>query len=269
MRGFRRITALTVLAGGLLAAVPPLAAQGATADFQPVDYVVTLDGAAVDAEVWQSRIAGELLIVSPDLASPVRLILREARAETVQFMKVDRRPDGGLTLLPDATERSLGTFQVAAGGDGVSFALDGRTVELKQKPPLLGTQDLGGMKAYSREYTRLAEEYTPSKPFIERLRAEDRDVRVEVYFGSWCPFCQQMVPRMIRVAEELADSEIEVDFYGLPQGEAFARDPKAKALDISGVPTGVVYVDGRETGRITANGWKIPEVTLNRLLGQR
>jgi len=231
--------------------------------------VVTVDGAQVDADVWQSRIAGEMLIVSDEIGSPIRLILREARAETVQFMKVDERPDGGLTLLPDATDRSLGKFKVSQGGGGVSFEMDGQTIELGQKPPLLGTQDLGGMKAYSRDYVRLAEQYKPSQTFIDSLRSESRAVRVEVYFGSWCPFCQEMVPRIMRVAEELSGSKVQVGFYGLPQGEGFSQDPKVQALGITGVPTGVVYLDGREVGRIQTNGWKIPELTLNSFLVRR
>lgn len=262
MRGLAR---LALFALALLAALP-LAAQGPTADFQLSDYLVTIDGKRVGAEVWQSRIAGEMLIITPALDSPVRLSLRDARVETVQLMKVDKRSDGGLTLLPDASDRPLGTFSVAPNGDGVSFEMDGSNVELKQKPPLLGSQDLGGMKDYSRDYVRLAEQYKPSKPFLDRLRSESRPVRVEVYFGSWCPFCQQMVPRMMKVAEQLDGSEIEVDFYGLPSGDAFAQDPKAKQLNLTGVPTGVVFIDGKEVGRIQTNGWKIPELTLNSLL---
>ncbi len=267
--GSTALSALAICLLALLAAGPLLAVQAATADFQPSDYVVTVDGVPVRADVWQSRIAGELLILSDELGSPVRLILREARVETVQFMKVDKRSDGGLTLLPDASDRSLGKFKVAEGGQGVSFRMDGRTIELKQKPPLLGSQDLDGMKAYSRDYVRLAEAYKPSKPILDRLRAEGRPVRVEVFFGSWCPACQQMVPRIMKVADELAGSNIEVDFYGLPQGDGFSKDPKVKALKITGVPTAVVFIGDREGGRISANGWKIPELTLNGLLVKR
>ena len=84
------------------------------------DHLVTVDGVVVDAEVWQSRIAGELLILSNALGSPVRLALRDARVETVQLMKVDKRSDGGLTLLPDAADRALGKFSVSTGGSGVT-----------------------------------------------------------------------------------------------------------------------------------------------------
>ena len=64
----------------------------------------------------------------------------------------------------------------------------------------------------------------------------------------------------MRVADELAGSNIESDFYGLPQGDGFSSDPKVKELKITGVPTAVVFVDDREGGRISADGWKIPEL---------
>ncbi len=120
------------------------------------------------------------------------------------------------------------------------------------------------MQEYSADYVRAAAAYSPSRPILERLRSESRAVTVEVYFGSWCPFCQQVLPRIMRVGEELAGSNIRVDYYGLPRG--FGSDPKASALKITGVPTGVVFIGGREAGRITGNAWKIPELSLNKIL---
>ena len=269
MKRHQGLIAFAILAVCLPAAGPLWAAEGAVADFHPDDYLITVDGTLADAEVWQSHIAGQMLIISAEIGPSVRLILREARVETVHFMKIDKRADGGLTLLPGAGNRQLGSFTVSEGGKGVSFKVDNRQVELKQKPPLLGSQDLKGMKDYSRDYVRLAKEYKPSQTFIDSLRQQSGPVRVEVYFGSWCPFCQQMVPRMMRVAEELAGSRIEVEFYGLPQGDAFSKDPNAKRLKITGVPTGVVYVGDKEVGRIQTNGWKIPELTINGFLVKR
>ncbi len=261
-RALRLVTGWSV---GLLLAAGSLFAQGATADFEPVDYVVRVDGRLADtAEVFQSRIAGAFLILSDELQVPVLLRLRDATVETVNLMKVDRRADGGLTLLPEPVTSSEGSFSVSGDGEGVSFAIGGRRVELRQKPPLLGRQDLAGMQEYSADYVRAAAAYSPSRPILERLRSEDRAVTLEVYFGSWCPFCQQVLPRIMRVGEELAGSNIRVDYYGLPRG--FGSDPKASALKITGVPTGVVFIGGREAGRITGNAWKIPELSLNKIL---
>ncbi len=187
--------------------------------------------------------------------------------ESVKLLKIDRRADGGLTLLPDPVLDVHGRFRVSDDGTGVSFDVGERTVELMQKPPLLGLHGLAGMREYSSDYVRAAAAYSPSVPILSRLRSESRPVRVEVYFGSWCPFCQEMVPRMMRVAEELDGSKIEFDFYGLPRH--VESDRKAREMDIHGVPTGVIFVAGREVGRITGNSWKVPELALNNILVSR
>ena len=255
--------AVLLPACGLLAVA--VAAQGPIADFERADYVLEVDGRTADAaQVWQSKIAGAFLILSDDLEVPVLLRLRDASVEGVNLMKVDRRADGHLTLLPEPVISDLGKFQVSEDGAGVTFAVGGRQVDLREKPPLLGRHALDGMKEYSGAYVRAAAAYRPSGPILARLRAENRPVKVEVFFGTWCPYCQQVLPRIMRVDEELGGSNIEVGYYGLPRG--FGSDPLVDRMEISGVPTGIVYVGDREVGRITGNGWKIPELTINSLL---
>jgi hypothetical protein len=71
----------------------------------------------------------------------------------------------------------------------------------------------------------------------------------------------------MKVATELEGSHINLEFYGLPQG--WGQHPVAGPLKILAVPTGVVYVDGKEVGRITGNQWQTPEVSLNEILHQK
>ncbi|NJL30113.1 MAG: thioredoxin family protein [Thermoanaerobaculia bacterium] len=99
---------------------------------------------------------------------------------------------------------------------------------------------------------------------VAALRAEQRDVKVRVYFGSWCPFCKDHVPLLLRVVEELKGSKIRFEFYGLPR--PFSGDAEATRDKVNGVPTGIVYVDGKEVGRLSTRGWQVPEVTLTELL---
>ena len=73
-----------------------------------------------------------------------------------------------------------------------------------------------------------------------------------------------MVPRIMKLAEKLEGSKISFDFYGLPRG--IVSDPEATRVDIHAVPTGVIYREGREIGRIEGAGWKVPELALNNLL---
>ncbi|MCZ6508159.1 MAG: thioredoxin family protein [Acidobacteria bacterium] len=243
-----------------------LAAQPAMSGFLPIDkFVFFVDGVEDSAaEVYQSQAAGAYLVISSVIDSPILVQARTAVVSTVNLMKVDRQADGTVNLLPDATLESLGRFTIE--GEGISFSVGSRAAELRNKPWLLGTQDLDGMRAYSREYREGASASEYSQPVVRQLLAESRPVEVKVFFGSWCPTCQQVLPRVLRVAQELAGSKIELSFYGLPRGPGFKADPEVKRFDIESVPIGVILVEGREVGRISGSGWKIPELAIKKVI---
>lgn len=264
-----RLAAISLALVGLLAT--PVWSQtvpgGALTDFQPVTYRFEVAGRPLaDAEIYQSRSTGSMLILAAELEAPVLIKLREGRVETVNLMKVDKKSDGSVTLLQNPTLAQLGSYRLTSDRTGVGFDLFGQEAVLKEKPHLLGNQTLEGMQAYSLEYVRGAEAYTPSNPVVAKLREQPEDVQVLVFFGSWCSACKQMVPRIMKVDEQLDGSKVKIDYYGLPQGQAFAADTRASSLGIKSVPTGVVFLDGKEVGRISGNGWKIPELAINNVL---
>jgi thiol-disulfide isomerase/thioredoxin len=147
------------------------------------------------------------------------------------------------------------------------FTVDGTRYTLKDKPALLGLKIAKDLKEYADNYRTLAESYTPAADAIAKLEAEDREVLVRVYFGSWCPFCQRYLPRIVRVADELAGtrSKVAIDFYGLPQD--FSGDSTTRTMNIRSVPTGVVFIGGKEAGRIQSDQWQAPEKALVAILG--
>ena len=53
---------------------------------------------------------------------------------------------------------------------------------------------------------------------------------------------------------------VSFEYYGLPR--PFDDEPVALKANIRAVPTGVVYRDGKEIGRIEGGEWKIPELAL-------
>jgi thiol-disulfide isomerase/thioredoxin len=245
-----------------LSAVGVLSAQEPMNGFLPIDkFVFLVDGVEDgEAEVLQSQAAGAYLVLSAVVESPILVEARSAVVSSVNLMKVDRQPNGSINLLAGSALEPLGKFIIA--GEGIRFAIAGREAELRNKPWLLGVQNLAGMKAYSREYREGASAYEFSRPVVGQLQAESRPVEVRVFFGSWCPHCQSVLPRVLRVAEELQGSKVKLSFYGLPRGPEFGQDPEVKRLGIDSVPTGVVFVDGREVGRISGSGWKIPELAI-------
>ncbi|MDX1632214.1 MAG: thioredoxin family protein [Thermoanaerobaculia bacterium] len=266
-----RISAILFSVALALGTVGPAPGQEIPADavlqgFEPVGQWVLEVGGSVDpeAEIFQSQKAGSaLLIRSPNLDAPVLLSPRKNGAvEIVPEEKVVEREDGTLDILSDADLASSGSYQM--GGGSLSFSASGLELRLKEAPHSLGSHGAEELAEKDRGYAFEARTYDPSDPMLRSLRKVSEPVEVVVFFGSWCPFCRDHVPKAIRLARELEGTPIEFDFYGLPRG--FGDEPKAAQHDITGVPTAVVFRNGREIGRIEGYEWKIPELTLKKLL---
>ncbi len=266
-RRTRRLAASLVL---LLAfvGVAGAAAQGMPSDavlrdFEPIgDYVLWVDGKEVPAaKIFQTELAPAYLIMSSALPAPVLLMPREGTVSTVHIMKVAKQPDGSIDLLADAVLAPQGRFQAA--GDEVAFTVEGKPAKLKTRPPLLGVKSAAALKAYSPTYTRGAQEYRPNGQTIASLKKTGRPVKVRVFFGSWCSFCKHYVPYLLKVEEALKGSKVQFEYFGLPRD---LKAPEAQRLKVNSVPTGIVYVNGKEAGRISGDGWKAPEAALAKII---
>ncbi len=227
------------------------------------EFLFELDGNDLkNAEIYLSQRAASYLVIAPELASPLLINPRTGSVESVSFMKVMRRDDGSIDLLADASFNRLGDFRIAE--QQIVFEVKGQKAKLKAKPPLLGGQDAESLKSYKPEYSQLAEAYTPEERFLGSLRTHQRPVRVRVYFGTWCSVCGRLVPRILRLADDLEGSKVEFEYYGLPQ--PMSDDPIAKREDIHGVPTAVVYVGDKEVGRLSGGDLNSPEKSITRLV---
>jgi len=254
-----------VLAAVASAAFAQMPADDLFRDFQPTgDFIFELEGEVLEgAEIYISDRAASYLILAPELSSPVLINPRAGSVESVHLMKVAKRDDGSIDLLADATFNRLGGFEVE--GQQVVFEVKGKSAKLAPKPPLLGFHEAAALRDQKPEYDRLARGYSPSARSLEALRGVGGDVRVLIYFGTWCPTCGRLVPRVLRVAEELDGAEIDFEYYGLPR--QIDSDPNANRDDVHGVPTGIVYVGGKEVARLGVQELSSPETALAKLLG--
>lgn len=231
--------------------------------FKPIDDYVLVVGAA---EVQEARIYSNptpaILVVANELGAPIVLWPRTRAVESINTMKLARGDAGALDIYPDPVIARHAPFVVE--GLEVRFAVDGKAAVLRPRPPVLGLHGAASLREKSVKYADRATYYEPSAEFLDELRGEGRQVRVRVFFGTWCPACGQMVPRILKVAEQLEGSALEFEFYGLPKG--FGGEPEAEAYDVHSVPTGVVFVDGREAGRIEGTQWRSPEEAISKIL---
>lgn len=255
----RRIGAAVVVA--LVAGSGSLLAQATgIVGFRPIDeYLLAIDGADREsAQIFGAQHASALLILSSDLPSPLLVDLKNGSVSGLHLMKVAKRADGSVDLLPDPVAQGHGVY--AINGDRIQFDVTGRQVVVKPKPVLVGNKGPSELVEYDAGYAVRRDGYESSPALVEQLRQQTSDVRVRVYFGTWCPFCSEMVPRVLKIADLLQGSKIRFEYYGLPR--QITEDAEARAMNIRGVPTGVVYRGGREVGRISGNSWRTPEQAL-------
>lgn len=226
------------------------------------EFILLVNGQAdAKAEVYVNRNIPAYLIL-PTALSPILLTPRTSQVETVQMLKVARKPDGTVDLLSDAAMKPQGKFQLV--GERVDFTSEGKKVSLSPKPPLLGLKKAADLKTHSPEYVVSAKAYTPNAQSVAALKKQAQPVRVLVFFGSWCPHCKEVVPHLLRVEDEVKGAKIQFDYRGIARD---FKDPEVQRLSIKEVPTAIVFVNGREIGRITRNDWAAPEAALARLLG--
>lgn len=259
------------MAGALVVALSmalalPTAAQLQTPEIQglsPVDFQVTVDGKLIeDARIYRGARPPAFLILTPALPAPTLLIPGQGSVRTIDLMKLAKRADGTIDVLPGATLALEGNFQIH--DQAVVFTVQNKQVRLEEKPPLLGLRGTDDLKEYSSTYQQGAADYTPDAGTLSQLKGESKTVRVRIYFGTWCPLCSRTVPHIVRLADELEGTQIDFEFYGLPQG--FGDEAEARKHGVTAVPTGIVFVDGKEAGRIQGQSWLRPEQVLQDIL---
>lgn len=266
-RGLAFFAAALFALAALPAAAQEIPADAVLRDFRPDgEFIFVLGGVEQPrAEIYKSERAVAFLVISYDLPSPIMVSPRTQMVETVNLMKVVKKGDGSIDILADATLEQIGPFHLD-GRKLVWKMTDGREARLEERPWLLERRTTQELLEHDPEYAYKAGLYTPTASYLAALRSVDKDVEVLTYFGSWCPHCREMVPRILRVAEELQGSKIGFAYYGLPS--PLSDDPETARANVPGVPTVVVFVNGKEVRRLVGSDLATPEISLaNVLLG--
>jgi len=259
------VTAWTVSA--TLTAAGALVAQPSDAlfrGFEPTgDWQLLVEGQEIPkARIYDSTRAQALLVLSSEFASPVLIDRAGRTVATLDLMKVAERGDGTIDLLADALLEPAGSLQV--GQTEGRFRIGGKAAVVRPQPWKLGQQLGADLLAADAGYRWRAGRYAADADALRALRAERRDVRVLTFFGTWCPHCRQHLPLLLDLERELEDAGIRFDYYGLPS--PFNGEPEATKWGVTGVPTAIVLIGGREVGRIPNNGWTRPELALREIL---
>jgi hypothetical protein len=131
---------------------------------------------------------------------------------------------------------------------------------------LLGPVDRERILAHSPAWQESVAAYQPDPAAIEKLRGLGREVRIEVFFGSWCSDSAAHVPAFFKVLDLAETPLLQPAYFGVPE----AKDKRAEYVQgrkIVKLPTFLVLVDGREIGRIEETPKKSVEADLVKILG--
>jgi thiol-disulfide isomerase/thioredoxin len=148
----------------------------------------------------------------------------------------------------------------------LTFQAGDRWIKVLPTPPLLGEITSRQFLDLCHEYERAWVDYQPDTEMVRKLAEAGGGVTVEVFFGSWCPHCQILVPQLIKSLEAAGNADLRVKWIALPR--TFSREPVVQERAVKAVPTVIVLKEGRELGRFSGTE-RIPvEESLANLLPQ-
>ncbi len=227
--------------------------------------VVRVAGAVDDkARVYIAPGTPRAVVLSPVLGSPVYIASTEKKVFALDPARVVPSPDDPDAVLVDA-EGATGGTPLTVDGLELRFAVGGRPVVLETRPPKVsGDLTAEQLMAAIPEYRRNAKTYLPGKGDMRLLATITEPAEIDVFFGAWCPHCEQHVPRMIKVAEELHSPVLTFRYHGLP--EKIADDPLARQYQIQAVPVALVRRGDKVVARIEGPSWARPEAALSAVL---
>jgi thiol-disulfide isomerase/thioredoxin len=149
--------------------------------------------------------------------------------------------------------------------DGLTFDLAGRSLRIIPTPPLIGDVTYDAFLSLCPDFQDREKAYEPRPDKVKAISQNGNDVSLEVYFGSWCPHCQDVLPRLIKSLREAGNPNMRVRMIGLPR--AFTDDPAVKSRGVRGVPTVIVFRKDVEVGRFSGTESTPIEETLAKLVG--
>jgi thiol-disulfide isomerase/thioredoxin len=136
---------------------------------------------------------------------------------------------------------------ITVGLLSLGLAQDSKTTEAAHYP--VGQVSLEEVLSFNAEYRALADSYTPKTEAVEFLHNHSHEITIEVFYGGWCGDSRAHLPSFIKLFELVDNSNITMTFVAVDREK---KQPAERIQDrhIERVPTFIVYVDGRELGRI-------------------
>jgi len=123
------------------------------------------------------------------------------------------------------------------------------TISLKGQVEMQGPSTQEEIYQNCPGWKAVADSYSPEAAAIDRLKSVRQEIRIEIYFGTWCSDSKAHVSEYFKTMELVANPLFITLPTGLPQDKQ-ARQTYIQGKDVTKLPTFIVYINGQEKGRI-------------------
>lgn len=235
--------------------------------YRNYDYGVEVNG-DLNPDVGLFQVAGEklMLVYGPALDSGYVLSFVPKVVRPVSKAQVTSKSDLEVLLPPAAVESGQPIPWMQDGPTAVIFYAGPNRYKILRVPPIVGTTTVEEIFKHNPIYKRGREEYVPKASAVSALKAVQERTTIEVWFGSWCPHCQRVVPRFMKTIQAAGNPSLDVVYEGVPR-EFGNYDPAVKK-QVAALPTFIFLRNGKEFARMGGpTGVEVVEDEMARILG--
>lgn len=100
------------------------------------------------------------------------------------------------------------------------------------------------------DWEAVAAAYNPNPACLQKLKAVQQPVRIEIFLGTWCSDSKNHVSAYFKILDMTDNPLIQTIYIGIPRDKAARPKYLPQAKNIEKLPTFLVYKDGKELGRI-------------------
>ncbi|HYO79680.1 MAG TPA: thioredoxin family protein [Thermoanaerobaculia bacterium] len=150
------------------------------------------------------------------------------------------------TSATDVPRKSAGTL--VKTGTTYLANIDGKSVLVAPHQSPAGAMTIEELWETAPVWRAIADHYQPDGALIERLRAIDQPVKLEVVLATWCGDSRQYVPRLLKSIAAAANPNVSVELIGIDSDFHEPMEVIA-GRNITNVPTVIVKSGARELGR--------------------
>ena len=102
-------------------------------------------------------------------------------------------------------------------------------------------------------YKQSQEAYTPELSLIKDLEKYGQTVHFIVFGGTWCDDSQYIMPRFFELMEKSGVADSTITLFGVDRKKQTTSN-LSEAMNITRVPTILLFQNGKEIGRIVEYG---------------